>query len=344
MSRDDRAVGAGWVDRSTAAKTVAGFAVALLLVYLLGVVVGWERTIDRLRAAETTWILAGGLSSLACLIVWGKTWHVVLRTIGIDVPYRRLVVTFLSATFANYVTPMGQAGGEPFIAYVLARDTAATYEQSLASVVTSDLIRLLPFFTVGGVGLGYLLATTARLPGAVRPLAVVLMALAVGLPIVAAVIWRFRGRVREGVLTAVAPVARRTDRVSTDSVRGRIDRLYGSIELIAGSPRALVVAVGYGYAGWILFALPLYFAGLSIGTPIPLLLVCFLVPVSVIAGSTPLPGGLAAIEGTLVALLTALTALATADALAVTTIYRLVSYWLVVAVGGVATLWVIRRN
>ncbi|SEH58222.1 hypothetical protein SAMN05192561_10933 [Halopenitus malekzadehii] len=344
MSRDETPVGAGWIDRSAAAKTIAGFALALLLVYLLGVVVGWDRTIDRLRAAETRWILAGAASSLIGLVVWGKTWHVVLGTIGIDVPYRRLVVTFLSATFANYVTPMGQAGGEPFIAYVLARDTEATYEQSLASVVTSDLIRALPFFTVGGVGLGYLLVTTATLPDAVRSMAAVLMVLAVGVPFLAATIWRFRDRAQAAVVRLASPITRRTNRVSIEAVQARLDRLVVAIERIAGSPRALVVAVGYAYVGWVLFALPLYFAALAVGTPLSLLLVCFLVPVTVIAGSTPLPGGLAAIEGTLVALVTALTAFSTTDALAVTTLYRLVSYWLVVAVGGVATLWVIRRN
>ena len=113
--------------------------------------------------------------------------------------------------------------------------------------------------------------------------------------------------------------------------------------MIATDPRALVVAVAFGYVGWVLFAIPLYFSGLALGTPVSVLLVCFLVPVSVIAGSAPLPGGLAAIEGTLVALLTALTALSTADALAVTTIYRLTSYWFVVVFGGLAALWVIRR-
>jgi uncharacterized protein (TIRG00374 family) len=340
----DETVGAGWVDRSAVLKTLLGFVVAIVLVYLLGAVVGWEETIERLRTAEATWVLAGAASALACLVVWGKTWHVVLEAIGIDVPYRRLVVTFLSATFANYVTPMGQAGGEPFIAYILARDTGASYEESLASVVTSDLIRMLPFFTVGGVGLGYLLLTTGRLPGAVRPFALVLMGLAVGLPLLAAFSWRFRHRLREWILAVVSPLARRTDRISIASVRDRIDRLYGSIEIVARSPRALLVAVAYAYVGWILFALPLYFSAVALGTPVSVLLVCFLVPVTVVAGSTPLPGGLAAIEGTLVALLTALTALSTTDALAVTTVYRLVSYWLVVAVGGVATLWVIRRN
>ena len=335
-------IASGRTTRRTVLKTLLGFAVALSLVALLAVGVGWGRTLERLRTARLEWVLFACVSTVVCLLAWAKTWHAVLGAVGVSVPYGKLVVTFFAATFANYVTPMGQAGGEPFIAYVLSRDTEATYEQSLASVVTSDLIRLLPFFTVGGVGLGYLLFT-APISGPTERFALLLVSLAVTLPLVSAAAWRFRERVLAAVVRALAPIERRTSRVSTASVRDRIDRLYGSIEVIAASPRALLVAVAFGYVGWVFFALPLYLSGLALGTPVSVLLVCFLVPASVIAGSAPLPGGLAAIEGTLVALLTALTALTTVDAFAVTTVYRLASYWFVVAVGGVAALWVIRR-
>lgn len=323
-------------------KTLFGFGVAILLIYLLGAVVGWAETLERLRQTKLEWLLLACLSTVLCLVTWAKIWQIVLDTVGVTVTFRKLVVTFFAATFLNYVTPMGQAGGEPFIAYLLARDTEATYEQSLASVVTSDLIRLLPFFTIGGIGLGYLLFT-AQIGGAIQGFALVLVALAVILPIGVGLSWRFRDPVRGAILRALEPIASRTSRLSIESIQDRINRMYDHFEVIGQSPRALVVAIGLAYAGWVLFALPLYLSAVAIGTPISILLVAFLVPVSVIAGSTPLPGGLAAIEGTLVALLSALTVLTTTDALAVTTIYRLASYWFVVAVGGIAALWVIRR-
>jgi uncharacterized protein (TIRG00374 family) len=338
----DGGLGAGLINRRTALKTLLGFAVAVLLVYLLGAVVGWERAIERLRVARVEWVLVACGSTLLCLFAWAKTWQIVLERVGVTVAYRRLVVTFFAATFANYVTPMGQAGGEPFIAYILSRDTDATYEQALASVVVADLVRLLPFFTVGIAGLGYLLAT-AELTARIRPLAVALVGVAVALPLLVAVGWRFRARVRAGALRCLAPIAGRTDRFSVESVGDRIDRLYASIDLIAGSPRAILVAVGFAYVGWVLFALPLYFSGIALGAAVSIPLVCFLVPVTVIAGSTPLPGGIGAIEGTLLVLLPVLAGLTATDALAVTTIYRLTSYWFVIAVGGIATLWVIRR-
>jgi len=331
-------------DAGTAAKTALGFAVAVLLVYLLGAVVGWERTVAGLRTADPAVVAAACLSSLLCLAAWGKTWQVVLRAVDVAVPYRRLVVTFYAATFANYVTPMGQAGGEPFIAYVLARDVGTDYERSLASVVVADLLRLAAFLSVGLVGVVYLLAAAGPLPGGVDRFVGLLVGTAVLVPVIAVIGWRRRERVARAVLRTFAPVARRTDRVDLGAVRARIDRFYGAVERVADAPRAVAVASGFAYAGWLLFALPLYLAGVALGQPVPLGLVCFLVPVTVVVGAAPTPGGLGAIEGSLVVLLGALAALPAGDALAVVTLYRLASYWLVIALGGIAALWVLARS
>ncbi len=328
--------------RAAALKILAGFVVAGLLVYLLGWVVGWDRTLDRLAGARLRWLAVACLSTAVGLAAWAKAWQVVLTECGVDVRYRKLVTTYFAATFANYVTPLGQAGGEPFIAYVLARDTDADYERSLASVVTADLLNLLPFFNFAAVGLGYLLVRS-ELAGAAADVAVGLAAMAVGVPLAVVATWRYRSVVERVVLRLAAPVAARTERVDVASLRERIDRFYGSVDQIASNRRRLAYALVFSYAGWVCFALPLYFAGLTLGIPVGLLLVLFVVPASTVAGLVPTPGGLAAVEGALVALLVGLTVMSAADALAVATVYRLASYWFALLVGGVATLVVIYR-
>jgi uncharacterized protein (TIRG00374 family) len=104
-----------------------------------------------------------------------------------------------------------------------------------------------------------------------------------------------------------------------------------------------LLSVVLAYIGWILFALPLYFSGIALDLPVSLLLVFFVVPATIVVSFTPLPGGLGAIEGALVLLLTALAAFSAGEALAITTVYRLTSYWIVVAVGGIAAIWVTAR-
>jgi len=348
VTRDDSSTtadgGAGRAlpGREAAIKIVAGFGVAVLLVYLLGAVIGWEETLARLRTADLRWFVVACLSTAVGLAAWAKAWQVVLAEAGTGVPYRKLVTTYFAATFANYVTPLGQAGGEPFIAYVLSRDTGANYEESLASVVTADLLNLLPFFNFAVVGVGFLLFR-ASLGAGVQNLAIGLGLLGVGIPALVVVGWHYRDAIERAAVAVVRPVAGLTHRVSVESVRSRIERFYGSVDDIAADRSRLLYALVFSYTGWVFFTLPLYFAGLALDLPLPLLLVLFIVPASTIAGMVPTPGGLAAVEGALTWLVAGLTAVTATQAFAVATVYRLTSYWFALAVGGVAALWVIYR-
>ena len=227
----------GLLDRRTLAKTVAGFAVAGVILYLLAVGIGIEEIRGELADADPLWLAAGCASTAVGLVSWAKAWQVVLGVVGIPVRFRKLVVTYYAATFANYVTPLGQAGGEPFIAYVLARDTDASYEDSLASVVTADLLNLLPFFTFAAVGMGVLLVRTT-LPDEVRGVAVALVVFAVGVPAGAAAGWRVRKRLGRLVVRLVAPVVRRTRFFSVEGLRRRLRELNEAFERIAADPQA----------------------------------------------------------------------------------------------------------
>jgi uncharacterized protein (TIRG00374 family) len=332
-----------FADRKTLVQVFLGFVVAGLVLYLVAVGVG---TADLRRAfadAEYRWLALGCFSTTLCLVAWGKAWQVVLAVAGIEEPFRRLVVTYFAATFANYVTPLGQAGGEPFIAYVLSRDTEASYEDSLASVVTADLLNLLPFFSFAAVGMGWLL-WQADLPEAVEPLAMGLLVLAVGVPVLTVAGWRFRTRLARGFMRVAAPVARRAPKVTVEGIRERVRELGSAFDRIASEPRALVRALAFSYIGWVFFALPLYFAGQTVGIPISALLVLFIVPASTIAGIVPSPGGLGGVEIALTALLVGLVGLTEAQAYAVSLVYRVASYWFAIGVGGLAAMYVIGRN
>ncbi|MFB6184856.1 MAG: YbhN family protein [Haloarculaceae archaeon] len=341
MTDDGRAV-LDFADRTTILKIVLGFLVSVALLLLVAVGVGVEDLRRVLAGAKLRWLAAGTLSTALCLAAWAKAWDVVLGVVGVDVSFRNLVVTYYAATFANYVTPLGQAGGEPFIAYVLSRDTGASYEDSLASVVTADLLNLMPFVSFAAVGFAALL-WQATLPDRVEPLAVGLVVLGIGVPVVAAAGWRFRFPLGRLFLRVLAPVADRTSRLSLASVRERMFELNESFQRIAREPRELVRALAFSYVGWAFFALPLYFAGLTVGVPLDFLLVFFIVPASTLAGLVPSPGGLGGVEVALVALLVALTGLGAAGAYAVALVYRLASYWFALGVGGTAALYVIRR-
>lgn len=323
-------------------KTILGFAIALILVYLLGVVVGWSDIQRALSDTELDWVGLACLSTLVGLVAWTKVWQIVLGVVGIHIRTHRLVVTYFAATFANYITPFGQAGGEPFIAYVLSQTTDASYEDSLASVVTADVLNLLPFFNFAVLGLA-VIAIRANLPEIVRPVVYGLVVLAIGIPLIAYAAWSHRVQVERIVLKVFAPIITRSPRISVAGIKTRIAEFYSSLDIITGRPRTLQYALVFSYIGWVLFALPLYFAAAAVQFPIDPLLVLFIVPASAIAGFIPTPGGLGGVEAALIAFLVVLTAVPGGQAFAIATIYRLASYWFALGIGGVAMLWVVVR-
>ncbi|MFC7248618.1 YbhN family protein [Halomicroarcula sp. GCM10025324] len=332
-----------FVNRRTVAQILLGFAVAGIVLALLVDFVGTADVRARLETADLGWVALGCLSTALCLTAWGKAWQLVLEVAGIEERFSRLVVTYYAATFANYVTPLGQAGGEPFIAYVLSRDTEASYQDSLASVVTADLLNLFPFVTFAGVGFAALLYQ-ASLPEAIEPLAGGLVVLSVGVPLVAAIGWRFRDRLREAIVRLSAPVARRTPLFTLDGLRERLHETEAAFERIARDRRALATALTYSYVGWVFFALPLYAAAMAVGESIPLLLVFFIVPASTLAGLVPSPGGSGAVEAALGLLVVTLTPVDPVGATAIAILYRVASYVFALVLGGAAALYVIKRN
>ncbi|WP_227355102.1 lysylphosphatidylglycerol synthase transmembrane domain-containing protein [Haladaptatus salinisoli] len=326
------------VDRRTVAKVLVGFVVAGLLLYLFGRVVGWKEIGRAFAKADWRWVAVACASSVVSLVFWSRAWDIVLSAVDVRIPFRSLVVTYFAATFADYATPFGKAGGGPFIALVLSSDERATYQESLAGVVAADLLNLVPFFTFATVG-GVALAFRTDISGRANLLVAGLAGLAVVVPAVAYAGWRKRGFVERVVTRLLEPLAARTSRVDTESVRERIREFFLGIDEIRTHPTAVKRTLPYAYVGWVFFALPLYVAGLTFGVRLNPVVVLFVVPASTVAGIVPTPGGLGGVEVAIVALLVALASVTADTAAAIALVYRVASYWFVLAIGGVAALY-----
>jgi len=328
----------GSVDRRSVAKIGVGFGVAVALLYLFGRVIGWSEISRTFARADPRWLALAMASSVAGLAVWAKVWDELLGLVGVDAAYPPLVVTYFAATFGDYVTPLGKAGGGPLIAYVLSSDDRISYEQGLASVTSADTLNLVPYVGFALVGFGGL-AVGGGLPRRANLLAGTLAAVVGTVAVTGAVVWRKRARVEDTVAGAVERLGDLLPFVDVGSVRETIRGFYDEIGRIAAEPRTLAYALALSAVGWVLFALPLYLAGRTVDVELGLFVVLFAVPASTVAGLVPTPGGLGGVEFALVGLLVALTAVPASTAAAIALVYRLVSYWLVVAVGGVAALY-----
>jgi hypothetical protein len=318
--------------------TLVGFAAALVVLGLLVGLVGVGRVVDALSRAEPM-VLAG---VLAVAVVWMTSWGLSLRTVlgilGSAISAPVAVLVFTAATFANNVTPFGQAGGEPVTALFISRAADTEYETGLAAIASVDSLNFVPSILL--VGIGYFSATVAfgrRLQYA----AVAVAVLAVAIPAAGIYAWRNRYRVEAGVVRLLTPVIRWIGRVlprrsppDVHVIEARIEGFFHAIERVTGDRRGLVTALGFSTLGWLSLSLSLWLSLYSLGYPVPFAAMLVVVPIGAIAGITPLPGGLGGVEAVLVAMLVPTTGVTVAAATAAVVLHRTATYWLPVLVGG----------
>jgi uncharacterized protein (TIRG00374 family) len=250
------------------------------------------------------------------------------------------VLVFTAATFANNVTPFGQAGGEPVTALFISRTADTEYETGLAAIASVDALNFVPSILLATVGIGSLSATVAFGPR-LRSAAAAVGLLAVVVPTVAYVGWRHRYAVERRVVAVLTPVVRGIGRLlprreppEHGAIERRIERFFAAIERVTGDRRALATALAFSTLGWVCIAGSLWLSLFALGYTVPFAAAVVVVPVGAIAGITPLPGGLGGVEAVLVALLVPTTGVSVATATAAVVLHRTATYWLPTLVGG----------
>ena len=327
-------------------RTIAvGFAAAIVVLLALFSVVGIDRVLDALVLADTQVRALIGVVALAWLVSWSMALWTVLGVLGVRISPLRSFMLYAGATFANNITPFGQAGGEPFSALLISQDTGAEYETGLAAIASVDSINFVPSIAFALVGLVYyatVLAIGDRLQ--IEYIALAVGGLAVGVPVAATLAWRSRDRVEAGVATVVVPVfgavARVVPRVEPtthSTVRRRVRGFFRAIERVAGDRRSLLLAVAFSALGWLLSATSLWLSLYALDVVVPFPAVLFVIPLVSMAGVTPLPGGLGGVEAALVFLLGPIAGVSGSVAAAAAVIHRAATYLMPVVIGGIST-------
>ncbi|MFB6186429.1 MAG: YbhN family protein [Halobacteriaceae archaeon] len=318
-------------------RTIAGFVGAALVLGILFWVVGIDRILSEVRAANPLFVGGSLLAVLCWLLAWSLVLRTVLSSLGVSLSIPRSFVVFAGAMFANNITPFGQAGGEPITALLLSRTTDTEYERGLAAIASVDTINFVPSILFATIGLGYY-ATIVSLGSDLKAAATVVGTLAIGMPVIGLLVWRYRGSIRNHIIIRLSPirgVLNAVPRISItqQALEHRIKGFFEAINRVGTSPQLLGIAIGFSAVGWFCHTIALWSALLALGKSVPLVTLLFIVPIGAIAGLTPLPGGLGGVESVLVGLLVSTGVEATTAASAVI-IYRGFIYWIPTTLGG----------
>jgi len=278
--------------------------------------------------------------ALLWLVAWGLMLRTVLGAVDIRVTVTTSFLVHVTAVFANNVTPFAQAGGEPVTALLVSRLSDTRYETSLAGIASMDVLNAVSSMGLMLLGIG-VYATSFTLGSGLYVAVGSTLTIAITTVVVFALLWRHHGAVTVRVAATVAtaldwfrwgPLASLS--VSEADVADRMRGFFGSLERIVSDRRGVAVALSLSTAGWVLQAVALVTAFAALGHALPLDVALFVIPLSNLAGATPLPGGLGGIEAALVALLAPMTGINAAVVTAAVLLFRVSVYWIPVALGG----------
>jgi len=328
-------------------RTLASLLVAAVVLAALVASAGPGQVLAELRRADPRFVLGGVASALGAVLAWSEAQRLILGGVTGTASGRRFRIAYLAGDFMKQVLPMGHVSGPALMALTVSRAVDASYERTLASITVSDLLNLLASVALATTGVAVL--AVGRQTAAVEPFLGGLAAAAVGVLALVLALTRFRPSLLRGVVSATGRL-----RALLRRVGGRPERLFGraldpariddrlreyfeSLDAAATDRRRAAVAGAIAVTGWVLYALPLYLCALAVGRPVPLGVALVLVPLAGLATWLPSPGGLGGVEVALTAGLV-VGGFGVGPATALVLLYRLCSYWSVVAVDGLAML------
>lgn len=303
-----------------------GVATAIIggLIYFADV----NKFIEALQSASTPHLVPAFASGMAVFLVFGYTWHRFLTKVGIGVTYYESLKLFLAGQFMNSITPLGQFGGEPFMAYIIRRNTDTSYEKAFSTVFSADVINGIPMLTFVLGGAFYLILFSS-----INDVILQTVYAGVGLTalggLIVYLLWFKAGVIENYVLGVLTFFSNLTGLGASlvEKAEERLDKVQKSFETIGEDPKHLFKTAVVAHLSFVLQVVCLYFIMVSLGQSVEITPLYFIIAIAGLANFAPTPGGSGAYEATMAGILTFFLNIQFPVAITVAILFRLTTYW-----------------
>lgn len=306
-------------------------AVILVMIYLADV----TRFISAIRSADTVTLIPAYVTGLLVFVVLGGVWHRFFKKMDLNLSFYDTFKIFMAGHFMNAVTPLGQFGGEPFMAYIVNKNSEASYEKAFSAVLSADIVNAVPAFTFLLGGVIYLLFL-----GSIKDIVIQLAfigtvsGLIIGLFVY--LLWFKSGTVEKIILSFLEKITDILGRGKhlVESAEERFERTEKAFKSIGEDPKRLSITIIISHITFILQTICLYFTLVALGIPGPTFTsIYFILILSAIAGYSPTPGGSGTFEAAMAGLITTFIGAEFAVGLVAAIIFRTTTYWPGILIG-----------
>lgn len=306
-------------------------AVILLMIYLADV----EKFLSAVSSANKLQLVPAYLLGLSSFLVLSFVWYRFLKKVDSSINYFKTFKMFMAGHFMNAVTPLGQFGGEPFMAYIISKNTDTSYEEAFSTVFSADLVNSIPGFTFligGAVYLVFFGSVTDRI------LQIVGLGLvsAIVLALLLYLLWFKSGTVEKKILGLIERITQITGRGKKflKAAEERLEEVEKSFETIGRDPKTLFSSIAFTHLTFIINTLIMFSLLTAVGVQSPnFTSIYFVLILSELANFTPTPGGSGTFEAAMATMITLFIGASFATGLVVAILFRTTNYWPGILIG-----------
>ncbi|QGA80149.1 lysylphosphatidylglycerol synthase transmembrane domain-containing protein [Candidatus Nanohalobium constans] len=288
-----------------------------------------EKFLQSIRSADPLLLIPALGFGLAMFPAWSYVWYRVFQKSEIHMPYRKAVRIFMAGNFMNAITPLGQAGGEPLMAYLVEQNTDASYERALSSIFSADIMNGMPPITFILGGTGYLLLFGSLNTFIIQTVYMVLLVTAVG-SIIAYLLWFESGTIEGSILKITRKISQKTGKGKelVKTLEEKLEKIEESFKAIGSDPKYLLKTSIISHAGWLMQVFNFVILMHALGYNPDFTPVYFVVVISGLANWSPTPGGSGTYEAAMATLVTIFfPQINFATGLTIGILFRLSTYW-----------------
>lgn len=297
--------------------------------------------LSHLGSADKSILVAAIGVGLLTIPVWTNSWYNLINRVGGEVNFYQALRLFTAGNFLNAVTPLGQFGGEPLMAYVIKKNTDLEYEDAISAVISADIINAIPILTFVAGGSVFMLFS-----GSINSLIVEISYIALIVTVIggslAYLLWFRSGFIESRIVSALRKVTGVVGRGESyvDGVEERMEGLQEAFRTVGEEPVDLLKISIIAHLFFVFQVFSLYLVMRSVGVETTFAPLYFVLPVASLANFSPTPGGSGTYEAVMATVLTTFLGVGGSVAVTIAILYRFTTFWpsLVIGYASFATL------
>lgn len=314
-------------------RTILFLGLSIIIFSVMIGLIGVDTVVDALRNADMKFIaLAFGLQIITYFL-YTLRWEILNKQANVGIGIKRLLPITIVGLAINNITPSGRGGGEPIRAYILAKEYGFKFKDTFATVVADRVLDTFPFIVITAITI-VTLSFSRNIPHwliAIMILSAIVIIVIMVILLYMCINLNFGKRVENWIYKLVKRF-RNSDNLKKN-IHESIFGFQSNMNLIMSNKKTLYSTIALSFLIWFVEISRVYLVFLAFDAVASYTLIGEVFIVASLIGMIPLlPGGLGAVDGTMIYLYST-SGIPTSITAPVTVVERVISFWMATIIG-----------